>query len=350
MGLKLPQRAAMLPKGLYTLMDLGLIIIAVEVGGIRLVPLLFVVFVMRNALLLEQRGRHGVAVIAFILFAVFQYRRLRLISSILPPAIIERIQPAVFSLVLLLGLIMLFLHLLMDAWLSDYHSRRQLEAANTQLRQYALRIEDIATLQERNRIARDIHDALGHSLTTLNLTLQAALKLWVINAAETHGLVKEAQQLSVKALEDVRQSVATLRAEPLRGQSLEKAIALLVESFQKTTGITPTVNLHVSQPLSKEISLTMYRIVQEALTNIAKHAAANAVDISLTALADQALTLQIQDNGNGFEPIQNTTGFGLQGMQERTVALGGKLKITSAQGQGCQIQAIVPLALEHSTP
>jgi signal transduction histidine kinase len=85
-----------------------------------------------------------------------------------------RIQPVVWSVVLLVGLIVLFLQLLMDAWLSDYDSRQPLEAANVRLRQYAIRIEDLATLQEHNHIAREIHDALGHSLTALNLNLQAA--------------------------------------------------------------------------------------------------------------------------------------------------------------------------------
>jgi signal transduction histidine kinase len=345
MGFKLPQQAALLIKGFYTVIELGLIVVATEMGGIRLVSLLFVVFVMRNALLFSQRQRHWVALAAFTLFAVFQQRRLWLISSLLAPAVVARIQPVLWSVILLVGLIVLFLQLLMDAWLSDYDSRQQLEAANIRLRQYAIRIEDLATLQERNRIAREIHDALGHSLTALNLNLQAAVKLWHRDATEAHTLVTEAQELSITALNAVRQSVQTLRADPLQGQSLGQALTPLLASFQKTTGILPTVQIEIPKTLTKELSLTVYRIVQETLTNIAKHAAATQVELicTLSQTAEPVLVLTVQDNGRGFTPTQNTTGFGLQGIQERVTALGGQLMVMSTPGYGCQIEVHVPL-------
>jgi signal transduction histidine kinase len=345
MGFKLPQQAALLIKGFYTLIELGLIVVATEMGGIRLVSLLFVVFVMRNALLFSQRQRHLVALAAFTLFAVFQQRRLWFISSLLAPAVVARIQPVLWSVILLVGLIVLFLQLLMDAWLSDYDSRQQLEAANIRLRQYAIRIEDLATLQERNRIAREIHDALGHSLTALNLNLQAATKLWHRDATEAHTLVTEAQELSIAALNAVRQSVQTLRADPLQGQSLGQALTPLLASFQKTTGILPTVQIEIPKTLTKELSLTVYRIVQETLTNIAKHAAATQVELTctLSQTAEPVLVLTVQDNGRGFTPTQNTTGFGLQGIQERVTAFGGQLMVMSTPGYGCQIEVHVPL-------
>jgi signal transduction histidine kinase len=345
MGFKLPQQAALLIKGFYTMIELGLIVVATELGGIRLVSLLFVVFVMRNALLFRQRQRHLVALAAFTLFIVFQQRRLWLISGLLAPAVIARIQPVLWSVVLLLGLIVLFLQLLMDAWLSDYDSRQQLEAANVRLRQYAIRIEDLATLQERNRIAREIHDALGHSLTALNLNLQAANKLWNRDATEARTLVAEAQHLSVAALSAVRQSVQTLRADPLQGQPLAQALTPLLTSFQKTTGIVPTVQIVLPEALNKELSLTAYRIVQEALTNIAKHAAATQVELTCTLSppVESFLILMIQDNGKGFTPAQNTTGFGLQGMQERVATLRGQFMVMSTPGHGCQLTARLPL-------
>ncbi|MGB8699963.1 MAG: sensor histidine kinase [Thermosynechococcaceae cyanobacterium] len=349
LGLKLPRKATVLLKVVYSLTELSLIGVAAGIGGLRLISMLFVVFVVRNALLWEKPSRHGFTIIAFVGFTLLQHQRLRsLFLNALSPELAGNIQGIVWSVVLLVGLVLIFLQLLLDAWLSDYRSRCQLEAANTQLRQYALRIEDLATLQERNRIAREIHDALGHSLTALNLHLQAAHKLWIKDPAEAQVLLQEAETLGRIALEEVRQSVGTLRTDPVQGQSIEMAIAPLIASLQKSTGISPTVTIQLPGPVPNDIGAALYRIVQEALTNIAKYAEAKTVEIAIAHSRPGTLELCIRDDGQGFDPAQNTTGFGLQGMKERTVALGGRLTINSAPGQGCQIQALIPLPLEEN--
>jgi len=212
-----------------------------------------------------------------------------------------------------------------------------------QLRQYALQIEDIATLQERNRIAREIHDSLGHSLTVFNLHLEAALRLLDSEPTEAKELLREAKQLGSVALQEVRQSVRALRADPLQGKSLEVAIAGLIEDFYRSTSLLPRVEIEILSSPSPEIKTAVYRIIQEALTNICKYAEATTVTIS--AIADRGeLRLEIADNGKGFDPAENTTGFGLAGMRERTLALGGEFAIASAVGQGCQVMANIPLA------
>jgi signal transduction histidine kinase len=105
----------------------------------------------------------------------------------------------------------------------------ELAVANAQLREYTLRIEELATVQERNRIARDIHDSVGHALTVLNLHLEAALKLWQTDPESATEFLTEAKQLGSHALKEVRQSISTLRVDPLVGLSLPDAIADLVE-------------------------------------------------------------------------------------------------------------------------
>ncbi|WP_339381555.1 sensor histidine kinase [Brasilonema bromeliae] len=247
----------------------------------------------------------------------------------------------VFNVGLMFGLVLVFVLLLINALLSERQSREKLAIAHQQLHRYALRVEDQATLQERNRIAREIHDALGHSLTAQSIQLENALLFLSSNLDKAKTFLEEAKQLGSSALREVRQSVATLRCDALQGKSLESAIALLLSDFQRRTGIIPDYKLCLPQPLSGEVGTTIYRIVQEALTNISKHSAATVVTIDLQTTAD-SLYLQLCDNGRGFNPYQNTTGFGIQGMRERTLALGGHFRIFSESGCGCRIIAVFP--------
>lgn len=203
------------------------------------------------------------------------------------------------------------------------------------------RIEEMATLEERNRIARDIHDSLGHALVALNIQMETALALWQDNPDKAHEFLVEAKQLGSEALTAVRQSVSEMRTDPLQGQLLEEAIAALTQEFYRTTGIQPDCRIDLSQPLSLQANTVIYRIVQEGLTNICKHAQATAVQIHIHT-NEAGLTLMLQDNGKGFRVNDHKCGFGLQGMQERTKALGGELAITSEPGSGCRITARFP--------
>ena len=215
---------------------------------------------------------------------------------------------------ILFCLISLFVFLLVNALVSEYRSRQKLGLVNQQLREYALLIEDRAMLQERNRIAREIHDSLGHSLTAQNLQLANALLYLRSDLDRTETFLVEAKNLSSHALQDVRHSVSTLRSDPLQGKSLSLAIAELVADVQSRTEIVYHCETDIpDRLLSNEVTSTVYRIVQEALTNTIKHSQATKVKVSLQLVADE-LEVKIKDNGIGFNPQENTTGFGLQGM------------------------------------
>ncbi|MEN9517639.1 MAG: hypothetical protein RLZZ381_227 [Cyanobacteriota bacterium] len=246
------------------------------------------------------------------------------------------------NITLLFCLITVFVFLLVNALMSEYRSRQELGNVNRQLREYALLIEDRAMLQERNRIAREIHDSLGHSLTAQNIQLANALLYLRSNLDRSETFLTEAKKLGSHALQDVRHSVATLRADPLRGKSLKIAIAELIKDLQYRTEISFHYHNYIPERLSNEITSTVYRIVQEALTNIIKHSEATEVKISLQLVVDY-LEVQVKDNGTGFDPQENTTGFGIQGMRERTTALGGKFSLVSLPGKGCQINVTIPL-------
>ncbi|NEO74289.1 sensor histidine kinase [Moorena sp. SIO3H5] len=355
MGLRLPTNKPIY-KILYSAAEIGVIVLASIVGHIRLLQLMLIILVVRNCFIFEFQGRlmmTGFAVILFLMKQMvrFQHHGLRHRPPFRPPPVFrapptglipERLLFILLTSVFIFVLVLIVLQLLVDAVLSERKSREELAKANAQLRHYALRIEDIATLQERNRIAREIHDSLGHSLTVFNLHLEAALRLLQSDPDEAKEFILEAKQLGKTALKDVRQSVASLRLNPLQQQSLENAIASLIEDFQKSTAISPTCHLHLKRSIPADIKIAVYRIVQEGLTNIFKYANPTEVDIQIQTAAT-ALQLIIKDNGIGFSLNQNTTGFGLQGMRERTQALGGTFKIETAPGAGCQIIAHFPL-------
>ena len=126
-------------------------------------------------------------------------------------------------------------------------------------------------------------------------------------------------------MQDVRESVSLLRADPLQGRSLAAAIASLATDFQRTTGLKPTCKLEIDRPLSTALNYTLYRLIQESLTNIYKHAAASAVAIEIYQTTTEIHAI-VQDDGSGFDLTHHPPGFGLQGMQERTLALGGRTK------------------------
>ena len=131
--------------------------------------------------------------------------------------------------------------------------------------------------------------------------------------------------------------MATLRNYPLKGRSLKIALEQLVEEFKRNSNIAIAFHLNLSASLSREVTTALYRIVQEALTNISKHSNATQVHLTLTE-QNSHIYLQIKDNGKGFNPAENTTGFGLQGMRERTEALDGKFELISKPLQGCEIR------------
>ncbi|MCF2151409.1 response regulator [Desmonostoc muscorum LEGE 12446] len=204
-----------------------------------------------------------------------------------------------------------------------------------------LRLQEMATIEERNRIARDIHDSLGHSLVALNIQLEAAMALWQDNTTKAYECLLEAKQLGSETLKAVRDSVALIRSEPLQSQLLEAAIANLTEEFYRLTGILPETKIQIPPNLRHAMNTTIYRILQEGLTNICKYAQATAVQIQIEPTAD-GVELILEDNGKGFQVNSNKKGFGLQGMQERIAALGGQLEIASQPNRGCRITARFP--------
>ncbi|WP_017318571.1 sensor histidine kinase [Mastigocladopsis repens] len=361
MGLRLPTRS-LSHKVIYTAIELGLVLLpAFTNSHLRYAPLLGLIAVIRSCQMFKLQGRLIVASLVYVSYLYIMFLRTR--TSVfmrmyvgqgrpfaeqmpLGKPIAEQIATITANLILnnaiSFALTLAFVLLLVNAVLSERRSRQELAIAHDQLRQYALRIENQATLQERNRIAREIHDSLGHALTAQSIQLENALLLLPSNVNKAIDFLKEAKHLAYQALQEVSRSVATLRADPLCGKSLEKAISNLIRDFSSATTLTPDCKISLASPLTPEVSTAIYRILQEALTNISKHSTATQVKIQLQSQAGK-LHLLVEDNGRGFYPQQNTTGFGLQGMRERATALGGNFHIISEPGKGCKIGVNIPI-------
>jgi signal transduction histidine kinase len=194
-------------------------------------------------------------------------------------------------------------------------------------------VEALAVTVERTRIAREIHDSLGHTLTTLDVHLEVAQKMQHNAPDSAAAALNIAKQLASQCLQDVRVAVQTMRQSNF---DLSAAIATLVEQVSQAQ--TFTVQLHLDlPPLPLQIGHQLYCIVQEGLTNVQKHAQARQVSLTARTEPDGRLWLELVDDGIGFDPSQPPTGFGLRGMQERCQILGGQLTLTSDHQQGTRI-------------
>ena len=217
----------------------------------------------------------------------------------------------------------------------------ELQQANEELRLSRLRERDLAVVEERIRLARDIHDGLGHHLTVLNVQLQAAdiqLETDPAGAAEAMRVCRREAQL---ALEEVRRSVAVMRSSPLNGTSLEEALEKLIREFARNTPLDAKFEVVGDPyPLEAPAEITCYRAVQEGLTNVQKHAwNPQQVQIRLEYTPQQVM-ICINDDGHGG--AEGETGYGLAGLKERALQLGGQFRAEAIPSGGYTLELTLP--------
>jgi len=225
-------------------------------------------------------------------------------------------------------------------------SNARLAAAHTHLQEYSAQAEELSAVRERNRIAREIHDTLGHALTLLSVQLETATQLEARGDPRLHEELLQARQVAKACLTDVRHSVEALRPDEASGDSLQEQLRKLVAACETTCPETRiTLDLEeATHPLHPEVCQTLYRCAQEALTNIRKHAHATRVLLRLST-SDEQVELTVLDNGQGCEPSheQGSPGFGLLGMRERVALLDGTLRAGPESGHGWRVEVVLPL-------
>lgn len=215
-----------------------------------------------------------------------------------------------------------------------------LSEANKRLSDYAKQVHELAVTQERNRFAREIHDGLGHSLTTINMQINAASVVARKDPEKAIYMLENAQKLTAEALVDVRNSVYALRKDAEEIEDLPSRINRLVETTQTIERDVIFTIIGNPRIISPQVDLTIYRTAQEAINNAHKHSNATRIDVQLDYSKDDSIILKVKDNGVGAEKIQN--GFGLIGIQERVRLLNGSAEILNEPGKGFEVNIAVP--------
>jgi signal transduction histidine kinase len=292
---------------------------------------LYCTFLLKGCFLLPRRESIAIAII-FLVVACSSY-------ILRVPEIITRMQDTDIKIYLnplriITGYIAtyvgncIFVLLLGSIWVEEQKSRQKAERLTQQ-------VETLAVDLERNRIARDIHDTLGHSLTSLDVQIELAQRLQATEPARAQKSIDLAKQLSSQALDNVRQALGTMQRSNF---DLEEAIVALGEQ-----NLPFQVIIDVRFPqLSLQSSYQLYCIVQESLTNIQKHAQASQVSIE-GSIVNGGTILKICDNGRGFNIDRSHSGFGLRNMKERVQCLGGDFNLSSEIGRGTEIKIFVPV-------
>lgn len=217
----------------------------------------------------------------------------------------------------------------------------ELAAACEKLRRAALQAEELAEARERNRLAREIHDILGHSLTVVNVHLEAARAVQEHDPLRAREAVAKAQELTQEGLREVRRSVAALRAAPLENLALVDGLKRLAAQAQASGLVVGLRVLGDPRTLSRPVELSLYRAAQEGLTNVRKHAHTDNAELILEFTSEGKTRVEVVDSGSG-STLDETRGFGLLGLRERASLLGGEVCISSAPGQGFKLQLEVP--------
>ncbi len=217
--------------------------------------------------------------------------------------------------------------------------QKMLEEANRKLQEYAHASERLAVSRERNRIARDMHDTLAHTLSGLAIQLEAVDTIIKPDNTNLKNMIDTARQTIRTGLHETRRTLKALRASPLEDLGLFQAVAQLAKDAGERGNVQIQTELPENTPdWDDNLEENVYRIAQEALENIVRHSHAREALIKLEG-SSESLTLYVEDNGRGFNADQPSFDdrYGLWGIKERSAALGGTVQINSRPGKGTQI-------------
>lgn len=206
-----------------------------------------------------------------------------------------------------------------------------------QLKQLMRTQQDLAAIEERNRLARELHDSIKQQMFAVSIWVSTGRSLIEQDGAAAKSHLAEAEKLIGHMQRELNALILELRPIALEGKDLPRALSEYVSAWQEQTGITAAFDSLGDNEALPAIEEAFYRIAQEALSNAARHSGAGEVTIRLEC--SDSITLMIRDNGRGFDELHIRPGVGLSSMKERMAALGGKLDIWSEPGKGTLITA-----------
>lgn len=222
-----------------------------------------------------------------------------------------------------------------------------LAQANRQLATYAATLEELTISRERNRMARELHDTVAHTLSALTVQLETVKAYWEVDPMAAQQMVEQAQTATRAGLQETRRALKALRASPLQ----DLGLALALRQLATETAARVNLQLMLATPehlptLAPTVEQCLYRVAQEAIANVAHHANAQTLTVRLSC--HDGILLRVSDDGQGFdcEQAQTAGHFGLAGMRERAQMVGGELTITSQPGAGTSITLAIK-EIEH---
>jgi len=241
----------------------------------------------------------------------------------------------------------LFLHRLATTSSERARLIEQLKNAQRELEAARERDAELARLRERERLARELHDSLGHGLVTLSVQLEAVERLIPADPAKASKLLGQMKELTRGSMEQLRRSLAGMRAPGLGDRRLPQAVAQLCADTRERSGLSVTCQLPENAPaLPREVEEALWRSAQEAVWNAERHANAREIKVSVSLTNDRAV-LQVIDDGIGIpaDAEQRNGHYGLRGLRERVEGLGGTLEIVGTT-PGTKLEARIPLIPE----
>jgi len=329
-----PIYASQTKRTLFVLAELLLTLISASWGGQRLYPLLFMIIVSKAPLLLKLKPLLLViGSVAVAHFSLAQWRLFHPLAQAQSPASHSQWSLMVLQTEahVLFVLALIFVALISRALTEEQKSRAKAE-------RLAAEVQSLAVALERTRIARDIHDSLGHTLTSLNIQLDVARKLQIRDPQKSEDALHAAKELAKQSLSDVRSVVQSIRESEF---DFKTEVSKLVETSSANAAIAIDLDCEVNE-VPEPLAHHLYCILKESLTNIQKHAKATQVAIKLHRAASD-IELEINDNGKGFDSADRASGFGLKGMRERAESVGGTFTVETAPARGTMIKVCVPV-------
>lgn len=313
-------------------LQIALTALGCATGPARFYQWLFVPVIVRACFFWTRKQVVALSSGCILLFGLVYYVTFRERQGLTDGSILDNALPALlFAHSLQLSVLLFSALLVTFSLLAEYESRMRAE-------KLAAEIEEIARKLERTEIGRDIHDSLGHSLTTLNLHLTLAEKVFTSDPEKSRSSLQLARDFARQSIADVRFALQALHSDKLR---MDEAVTRLVEDLEKVREIRVVTRMDWPA-LNTEQAHHLYCIIRECLNNTQKYAQAN--EVSIDAKPDGAmLTVIVKDNGTGFDATEQINGYGLKGIAERVQHLHGTCKIESTPGAGTSVSIQIPL-------
>ncbi len=243
-----------------------------------------------------------------------------------------------------------------DAWSRGDFSASVRDTSRDELGQLAQRLnrmaeqlenlmqtrQELASLEERNRLARDLHDSVKQQVFAAGMQIAAARQHLSASPAQAEAALSQAEQLVRQAQQELTALIRELRPAALEGKGLVAALQEYLQGWQQQTGIAVDFQVQNQRGLPLAVEQALFRMVQEALANVARHSRAQHVTVFLGWEGGQ-IRLEVRDDGQGFDPQKVTRGLGLTSIAERVQALGGTFSLESQPGRGTRLEVQIPL-------